>query len=158
LPEHPGGKALHGCAGAVYDPTVGMPGNSSDCKDSSRGGLLMAYFAPPTTEEITRLPTAKARLSRVLEHVATVAPEGVDVHAEFETGVVQCWREDESAGGVYANFAPGQYGYKEVLAQQHGCVSFAGEHTSLWCGYMNGAIESGHRVAWEVWEQKPWRH
>ena len=118
----------------------------------------MAYFAPPTTEEITRLPTAKARLSRVLEHVATVAPEGVDVHAEFETGVVQCWREDESAGGVYANFAPGQYGYKEVLAQQHGCVSFAGEHTSLWCGYMNGAIESGHRVAWEVWEQKPWRH
>ena len=116
----------------------------------------MAYFAPPTSVEITLLPNTKGRLRRVLDHVATVAPEGVDVHELFEKGVVQCWREDESARGVYANYGPGQYGYKELLAHQHGCIFFAGEHTALWCGYMNGAIESGHRVAWEIWGQKPW--
>ena len=32
----------------------------------------------------------------------------------------------------------------------HGRVAFAGEHTAMWCGYMNGAIESGHRAAWEI--------
>jgi monoamine oxidase len=52
-----------------------------------------------------------------------------------------------------ANFGPGQHAFKEILAQRHGCVSFAGEHTAMWCGYMNGAIESGHRAAWEVFEQ-----
>jgi monoamine oxidase len=95
LPEHPGGKALHDCAGAVYDPTGGVP-----TQEGRQPALLMAYFAPPTTQEITALPTAESRLRRVLQHVATIAPDGVDVEAEYEKGAVQCWREDESAGGV----------------------------------------------------------
>ena len=27
---------------------------------------------------------------------------------------------------------------------------FAGEHTSVWQGYMNGAVESGERAAGEI--------
>ena len=66
-------------------------------------------------------------------------------------GLVQCWAEDSSCRGAYANFGPGQYGYKERLGRAHGRVAFAGEHTAMWCGYMNGAIESGHRAAWEIY-------
>ena len=37
------------------------------------------------------------------------------------------------------------------LAQPCGRIVFAGEHTSLrWQGYMNGAVESGHRAAHDV--------
>jgi monoamine oxidase len=47
-----------------------------------------------------------------------------------------------------ADFRPQQ---RRWLAQPFERLFFAGEHTSLrWQGYMNGAVESGHRVAAEV--------
>ena len=54
--------------------------------------------------------------------------------------------------GGYAVFDAGfPTSQREWLAQPCGQVFFAGEHTSLrWQGYMNGAVESGHRAAHEV--------
>jgi monoamine oxidase len=47
-----------------------------------------------------------------------------------------------------ASFDPALRGW---LAQPHGRMFFAGEHTSLASqGYMNGAVESGQRAAAEV--------
>lgn len=62
------------------------------------------------------------------------------------------WETDPWARGGYAvfdpAFAPAQ---REWLAQPCGRIVFAGEHTSLrWQGYMNGAVESGHRAAQDV--------
>jgi monoamine oxidase len=36
------------------------------------------------------------------------------------------------------------------LARPEGAVHFAGDHTSLWSGWMQGAFESGVRAAREV--------
>jgi monoamine oxidase len=36
------------------------------------------------------------------------------------------------------------------IARPEGRVHFAGEHTSAWMGWMEGAIESGERAAREV--------
>jgi len=62
------------------------------------------------------------------------------------------WEADPWSRGGYAvfdpSYAPTLRGW---LAQPCGRVVFAGEHTSLrWQGYMNGAVESGHRAAHEV--------
>ena len=62
------------------------------------------------------------------------------------------WEADPWSRGGYGVFSsafrPGLRGW---LAQPAGKVFFAGEHTSLrWQGYMNGAVESGHRAAFEV--------
>lgn len=62
------------------------------------------------------------------------------------------WEADPWSRGGYAvfdpSFAPSLRGW---LAQPCGRIVFAGEHTSLrWQGYMNGAVESGHRAAAEV--------
>lgn len=62
------------------------------------------------------------------------------------------WEQDPWVGGGYAAFDP-HYdpGLRQWLARPHGCILFAGEHTSFrWQGYMNGAIESGLRAAAEV--------
>jgi monoamine oxidase len=62
------------------------------------------------------------------------------------------WEDDPWARGGYAVFGP-QFkpGLRDCLAWPHGRVHFAGEHTSReWQGYMNGAVESGRRVAEEV--------
>lgn len=62
------------------------------------------------------------------------------------------WESDPWSRGGYAVFDPGfPTSQREWLAQPCGQVFFAGEHTSLhWQGYMNGAVESGHRAASEV--------
>jgi monoamine oxidase len=37
-----------------------------------------------------------------------------------------------------------------AMREPDGRVHFAGEHTSLWIAYMNGALESGERVVQEI--------
>lgn len=65
----------------------------------------------------------------------------------------RCWTEEEYTRGCYAgNFPPGvwtQFG--EVLRTPFGQIHWAGTETATrWCGYMDGAIESGERAAAEV--------
>jgi monoamine oxidase len=62
------------------------------------------------------------------------------------------WESDPWSRGGYAMFdtafKPALRGW---LSQPCGRLFFAGEHTSTkWQGYMNGAVESGHRAAAEV--------
>jgi monoamine oxidase len=37
-----------------------------------------------------------------------------------------------------------------VLREPHGRVHLAGEHAATVCGYVEGAVESGRRVAGEI--------
>jgi monoamine oxidase len=62
------------------------------------------------------------------------------------------WNADPWARGGYAFFDPGfNPELRAWLARRCDSLFFAGEHTSLqWQGYMNGAIESGHRAAAEI--------
>jgi monoamine oxidase len=62
------------------------------------------------------------------------------------------WESDPWAQGGYAVFKPSyDPELREWLARPHGRTFFAGEHTSYrWQGYMNGAVESGLRVAREI--------
>lgn len=62
------------------------------------------------------------------------------------------WETDPWSRGGYAVFDPSYAASSRGwLAQPCGRIVFAGEHTSLrWQGYMNGAVESGHRAAHEV--------
>jgi monoamine oxidase len=63
------------------------------------------------------------------------------------------WNDDPWARGGYAFFdAEFHPAGRDLLAAPHGRLFFAGEHTSVrWQGYMNGALQSGHRAAAEVW-------
>jgi len=62
------------------------------------------------------------------------------------------WDADPWARGGYAYLDPAfPPELHPWLARPCGRLFFAGEHTSLnWRGYMNGAVESGHRVAAEI--------
>jgi len=99
-----------------------------------------------------------------------------DVETKKITNVVgYCWHHSHWAKGSYSYWGPGQYnGYKNYITgkeknidkisfagyegvaepyneEQTGNCHFAGEHTSfMFQGYMNGAVESGIRVANEI--------
>ena len=69
---------------------------------------------------------------------------------QFEGGVSHSWGADPWQRGAFALHTPGQIGFIEVLAKSEGRIHFAGEQTSAWHGWMNGALESGNRAAQEV--------
>jgi monoamine oxidase len=65
---------------------------------------------------------------------------------------VVTWERDPWSRGGYAVFGPRfDPSSQPLLRQAFGRVLFAGEHTSdRWQGFMNGAVESGLRVASEL--------
>lgn len=84
---------------------------------------------------------------------------GIDLVAEalpgirsaFEKGVVHQWAGDRWSRGAFVAFAPGQMtGFLPDLARPEDRLHFAGEHTSSWNSWMEGALESGERAAREI--------
>ena len=59
---------------------------------------------------------------------------------------------DRFARAGYAVFGPDfKPEWRAELSRSIGRVAFAGDHTSRdWQGYMNGAVESGHRAARDI--------
>jgi monoamine oxidase len=76
---------------------------------------------------------------------------GPQVYSEFVSGTSFSWSKNPYSCGAFTSFEPGQdvelYPY---ISKPEGRVHFAGEHTSLTHGWIQGAIESGIRVAYEV--------
>jgi monoamine oxidase len=62
------------------------------------------------------------------------------------------WELDRFARAGYAVFGPDfKPEWRAELSRSIGRVAFAGDHTSRdWQGYMNGAVESGHRAARDI--------
>ena len=63
----------------------------------------------------------------------------------------KAWQEDPWAGGGWGWTQPGELRWMlPAMRQPEDRVHFAGEHTSLWIAYMNGALESAERVVQEI--------
>ncbi len=125
----------------VWDMTYGQAGSR---------GILGAFPISLNSRRVTGM-SENERLSFALEQVETIYP-GMREH--FESGVTKCWDEDEWARGASAYYKPGQFSaLLPHVARPEGRIHFAGEHTSVWIdGWMQGALESGNRVAREVHE------
>jgi monoamine oxidase len=91
-------------------------------------------------------PSQRERAARAL---ATQAfPE---IETDIERIVAVRWSEEPWAWGAFAAPGPGQMtGFMPTIARPEGRVHFAGEHTSSWMGWIEGAIRSGERAAQEI--------
>ena len=73
------------------------------------------------------------------------------IGSQFEKGVVQRWASEPWSRGAFAVFGPGQMtALMPSMARPEDGLHFAGEHTSSWTGWMEGALQSGERAAREV--------
>jgi monoamine oxidase len=112
-------------------------GAMEPCED----GVLLVCFGP-SAAALDVTDHAAVRTA-----VAELAPEAevVDVHAHD-------WAGDPYSRGTWSFMRPGQiHEAWSALRAPAGRVHFAGAHTALhWPSFMDGAIESGHRVAGEV--------
>jgi monoamine oxidase len=91
---------------------------------------------------------AESMIEQALEDVAQIHPSVTDA---FEVGAVQAWYNDKYARGAFALFEPGQETrLQPAIVAAEGRIHFAGEHTSLYHAWIQGALESGIRAANEV--------
>ncbi len=122
----------------LMDATSGQEGET---------GILESYANGAHARALAELPEGE-RLDAVRLDVERVFPGS---SAAFLRGASFCWDDDPHARGGYAWFRPGQMAaHLDVLRAAEGRLHFAGEHTSAWSGWMQGALESGERAAAEV--------
>jgi monoamine oxidase len=123
----------------TYSPTL---------TQSGRRGLLASYAGGQRALNLSAM-TEDDRQSFVLRRMATLFGSGLN--DAYETGLSQIWHEEPYARGAFVYFEPGQMATLLPVSQRaEGRIHFAGEHTSAWHGWMNGALESGNRAAEEV--------
>jgi monoamine oxidase len=60
------------------------------------------------------------------------------------------WALDPWVEGAWTDLLPNQWNLFDAIRKPESTVHFAGEHTSIWAGWMQGAIESGKRCAEEI--------
>jgi monoamine oxidase len=83
--------------------------------------------------------------------VGLVADAFPAIRSQFEKGFVQRWAQDPWSRGAFPVFKPGEMStLMPAIARPENGIHFAGEHTSSWTGWMEGALQSGERAAREV--------
>jgi len=122
--------------GTVWDCTEGQPGMR---------GILECYTSGERARSWASLSEPR-RIRTAIENLQKVFP---GVNGEKSASVA--WDADPLAKGAFAWFKRDQMAtLLPHIARREGRVHFAGEHTSPWFGWMQGALESGHRAAREV--------
>jgi monoamine oxidase len=96
---------------------------------------------------------SREMIEQGIEDVAQIHPS---ILTEFEVGASHAWYNDPYARGAFALFEPGQHTrlQADIIAPE-GRIHFAGEHTSLYHAWIQGALESGIRAAREIHEARP---
>ena len=84
----------------------------------------------------------------VVAHLESIRPAA---RGKLKVATLKSWSSDPFAAGTWAVWGPGQISeLANAVAQPHGRVHFCGEHTAVTTRGMEGALESGERVALEV--------
>lgn len=122
----------------IWNPSAGSSGTR---------GLLMAYLRGTRARTADGLEE-EAAVARTTEAMAATFPGLPD---QLRASHLWSWQEAPWALGAYSFYAPGEMlRYHHAMAEPEGPVHFAGAHTTVWPGWMEGALASGLRAAREV--------
>lgn len=110
------------------------------------GHLWIAINGPANTR--WRSMSDDQVMQGIMAELAKIRPSTV---GRVEPWIVKNWSSNAWTGGHLAYMGPGQITeFGGALAQPHGRVYFAGEHTSQMALGMEGAMESGERAAVDI--------
>ena len=122
----------------VWSPTFNEPGTR---------GIVMSYIYEDLAVKYSQMSENK-QIKTTLDLYEQIHP---GFKQEFETATTWSWVNDRYARGAYMVTLPGQFRtVVQHLATPVDRLHFAGEHTSPWPGWMQGALHSGLRAAKEV--------
>ena len=126
----------------IFHPTFDQPGTR---------GLLVSDMLTDVGQRVGAMD-ADTRTEFVSHEMEKVHP---GLLGQLEGCVSKVWPADPWAGGAGALHSPGQLTTLCIgIEQPEGRVHFAGEHTSTYPYWMQGALQSGLRAAKEVNEAR----
>lgn len=142
--EHDPLGRLGGLDLVATDTMAGRVWNTSS--QQPRLGMVHAYMFD--TEALEFAGHGQGREQAMQRLLAQLLP-GIE---DQVVGVAsKAWQEDRWAGGGWGWVPPGELHWMLPAMRGHeGRIHYAGEHTSLWIAWMNGALESAERVVSEV--------
>ena len=111
-------------------------------------GILMCYIWKGEALSFAALPPHIA-IQEAVRQLEEIHPQ---IRDQFEVGAVQAWSNESSAQGAYAMLKPYQYKNLRTLMVKP-CLNmyFAGDGISFAAGWIQGALESGLRAAYQFY-------
>lgn len=112
-------------------------------------GILTAYTGGQPGAALAQLSDV-ARIEAVVSELERLFPRSQELMISAKT---IAWPNEPYTRGAYAAYAPGDMTrHWATLFAPAGRLFFAGEHAATYQGYMEGAVESGQRVAERIRE------
>lgn len=136
-----------GTSGVAATDLTSMKLRHTTLIQSGTRGILNSYNEGENSRRITAMSEAE-RLASTLNDIEKIYP---GMRENYEGGISKCWELDPWVRGAISIYDVGQIKtFIPFIARPEGLVHFAGEHTSRWTGWMQGAIDSGIRAAREI--------
>lgn len=112
-------------------------------------GIILASYTWGDDAFIWNRLSENQRINASLNNLARIY--GDIVYKEFLMGSSISWSNNPYSGGAFVIFKPEQQrDFGKDIGTPEGRIHFAGEHTSNATAWIQGAIESGIRVAFEI--------
>lgn len=142
-----------GLSGQAASDSGAVRATFDNCPPDGSPGILLGFVEGANARRLAGMPAAERRREVIACFERYFGPKAGRPTDYIE----QDWTREQWTRGCYgAHFAPGvwtQFG--KALRPQVGRIHWAGTETStVWCGYMDGAVRSGERAAAEVLEQE----
>ncbi len=133
---------------ALTDLPISSISDATANEGGSRG-ILATYMSGAAARQLAALRESE-QVEQTLQQAEKLLP---GIRENCEGGRSVSWDSGPWAGGAAPWMKPGQItAFLPHLARPEGRIHFAGDHTSAWMRWIQGALESGHRAAREVQE------
>lgn len=125
-------------------PSCGVAGEVTE------KGILTSYIQSDNAVKMGKLSPAD-RIAAVMKDLKRAFPK-VDAESLFVKGNSWVWHQQSWTGGGWAAYAPNQLDlyFATRISEADGKILFAGDHTTIEAGWIQGAIQSGERAAEEL--------
>jgi monoamine oxidase len=118
-------------------------------KGSNKPGVMLASYSWGQNALLWNSKSKEEIIKEVLEDLFKIY--GEQVYTEMLNFVVYNWSKNPFSAGCFTLYTPGQaIDIGDYIKKPEGRIHFAGEHTSSFHGWIEGAIESAVRAANEV--------
>lgn len=119
---------------------------------SDQGGIILASYAWEDDATLWDSLSLEEKIFQALRQLAFIY--GDVVYQHFLTGASMSWLLNPWSAGASAFYKPGNAKeFNPYIATPEGRFYFAGEHTSSLKGWIEGAIQSAIRAAYEIWSR-----
>jgi monoamine oxidase len=128
--------------GQLHYPTAPESGEAPE------KGILLVYTWKSEALQFGALHPQIA----IREAVRQIGEIHTEIEDEYEVGAVQAWYNEPSAQGAYVLLKPNQYrNIERLMYYPFLNIFFAGEGISFAAGWIQGALESGLRAAYQFY-------